>query len=117
MKNNKVNNWSQEIHAVTPYISFEHIKGKKNTLAYSLLWLKTHGLYELNEPEKEGHKYGKSIFDSESETVSNIENSQKVNQTFEVDGVKYQFEEKHVDDLSLYNILGNSKHYTPLIVN
>ena len=25
MKNDNVNNWSQEIHAITPYIDFEHI--------------------------------------------------------------------------------------------
>ena len=45
-------------------------------------------------------EYSKSISDSESETVCNIENSQKVNQNFEVEGVKYQLDEKHVDGLS-----------------
>ena len=28
-KNKKANNWSQEIHAITPYIDFDHIKEKK----------------------------------------------------------------------------------------
>ena len=28
-KNDKVDNWSQEIHAITTYIDFEHIKGKE----------------------------------------------------------------------------------------
>ena len=27
-KNDKVSNWSQEMHVITPYIDFEHIKGK-----------------------------------------------------------------------------------------
>ena len=32
MRNDKVNNWSQEIHAITPFIDFEQIKGKENIL-------------------------------------------------------------------------------------
>ena len=32
-KNDQVNNWSQEIHSITPYIQFEHIRGKENVLA------------------------------------------------------------------------------------
>ena len=43
--------------------------------------------------------------------MCNIENSQKVNQTFEFDRVKYQLEEKHVDDLLLHNILVNCQHH------
>ena len=35
--NDKVNNSSQEIHAITPYIDFEHIKGKDHILA--VLWI------------------------------------------------------------------------------
>ena len=66
MKNNKVNNWSQEIHAITPYINCEHIKGKENILAGSLSWLQALHLYEANDPEKEALEYGKSTFDSES---------------------------------------------------
>ena len=29
-KNDKVNNWSQEMHTKTPHIEFGHIKGKNN---------------------------------------------------------------------------------------
>ena len=36
-KNDKVNNWSQDIHAIASYIDFEHIKGIDNILADSLL--------------------------------------------------------------------------------
>ena len=75
----------------------------------SRLW--TLGLYEANEPKKEGHEYGKSIFDSETEMIYSIENNQKVNQDFEVDGVKQQFDVKHVDDISLYDTSVNSKHH------
>ena len=32
-RNDKVNNWSQEIHSITLCIEFEHIKGKENILA------------------------------------------------------------------------------------
>ena len=39
----------------------------------------------------------------------NIENSQKVNQNFKGDGVKYQLDKKHVEDLSLH-----SENHDPL---
>ena len=39
-KNDKVNNWSTEIHSITPHTDFEHIKGKENVLVYSLLRLR-----------------------------------------------------------------------------
>ena len=71
-------------------------------------------MYEASDPEKEGHEYGKSIFDSESETGSNIDDSHKVNQKFEIDSVKYQCDEKHVDDLSLHNTLVHSENHDPL---
>ena len=38
---------------------------------------------------KKGHEDGKSIFNSESENVCNIENSQKVNQNFEYNNILY----------------------------
>ena len=62
MENGKVNNWSQEIHAITPYIDLKHIKEKENILADSWSWLQTLSLYEVNEPKKEGHKYSKIHF-------------------------------------------------------
>ena len=69
-------------------------------------------LYDAFDPEREEHEYGKSIFDSESETVSNIGTSQKVKQNFEVDSVKCQCNEEHVDDLSLHDTSVYSKdHY------
>ena len=36
MRNNRVKNWSQDIHAITLYIDFKHIKGKENILADTL---------------------------------------------------------------------------------
>ena len=54
MKNYKVNNQSQEIHTIAPYIGFEHLKGKENILADSLSRLKTPGLYEADKPKKNG---------------------------------------------------------------
>ena len=62
MRNDKVINWSQAMHTVTPYINFEYTKGKKNILGNSLSWLHILGLYEANEPKKEILEYGKSIF-------------------------------------------------------
>ena len=61
MKNDKVNNWSPEIHAIIPHIGLEHIKGKENVLAYSLLRLRCLGLCDDNDLEETGQEYGKSI--------------------------------------------------------
>ena len=117
MKNNKVKNWSQEIHAITPYIDFEHIKGIENILAGSVSWIQTLGLYEAKASKKDGHEYGESIFDSETETVCSVENNEKVNQDFEANGVKYQLDVKHVDDLSLHDTAGKSRHHDPFNAN
>ena len=90
----------QEIYTITPHIEFKHIKGKENILADSSSKLKTLGLYETNTPEKEGHEYGKSVFDLEPETVCSVDSSQKVNEEFEIDSIKYQLDIEHGDDLS-----------------
>ena len=34
MTNYRVNNWSQEIHVLTAYIDFEHIKGKSKCFSF-----------------------------------------------------------------------------------
>ena len=60
-ENDKVNNWSQEMYAITPYIDFEHIKGKDNVLEDSLLRLKTLGSYKAYDPSELGNEYCKSI--------------------------------------------------------
>ena len=51
-KNDKVNNWSQEMHAITPHIEFEHIKGKNNVLVVILSWLRHLGLHDYNDQEQ-----------------------------------------------------------------
>ena len=81
-KNNKVNNWSQEIYVITSFINFERIKGKENIIHNSLSRVWTLGLYKGNLPKKE-HEYGQSIFDSETETVCNIENSRRIIKTLQ----------------------------------
>ena len=40
-ENGKINKWSKEIDALTPYIDFEHIMGKENVVANSLSRLQT----------------------------------------------------------------------------
>ena len=57
----KVNNWSQEMYAITPHIEFKHIKGKENVLVDSLSRLKHLGLHDDNDSEEPGQEYGKSI--------------------------------------------------------
>ena len=53
-KNDKVNNWSQEIHSITPHNEFKHIKGKENVLTDSLSRLWCLGLCDDNDPEESG---------------------------------------------------------------
>ena len=77
-KNYKVNNWSQKIHTITPYIEFKHIEGKENILADSLPRLKTLGLYETNTPEKEGHENSKSVFNLETQMVCSVDGNQNI---------------------------------------
>ena len=60
-KNDKVNNSSQEIHAITSYIDYEHIKGKDNVLADSLSRPMTLGLHEAIGHEELESGYAKSF--------------------------------------------------------
>ena len=87
----------------------------KSILVDSLSLLQTLGLYKAKDPKKQGLECGKCIFDSGSETMYDIENSEKVNQTFEIDGVKCQIDEKHVDDLFLHNSSVPLKIMTPSV--
>ena len=61
-KNDKVKNWSQEIHVITLNTDFEHIKGSNNTMTDSLSTLKALDLYEANDPKEPVSKYFKSTF-------------------------------------------------------
>ena len=42
---------------------------------------------------------GKSVFNFETETVCSVDSNQKVNQDFEMDGIIYQLDTAHEDDL------------------
>ena len=112
-KKDKVNNCSQGIHSITPYIDFEHIKGKENVLADSFLKLKTPGLYENNDPEKAWHEYGKSIFNSDLEVVCNADTSQNANQDFQIDSTKYQLDMKDLDDPSSHDTSNYIEDHNP----
>ena len=88
LKKDKVNTWSQEIHAIMPYIDFKHIKGNENMLSDSLSRLKCLGLYEDNDPEKTRCEYCKSIDDNEVEAICDVDISQNT------DLDKYHIDEK-----------------------
>ena len=60
-KNDKVNNWSQEMHAIILHIEFEHSKGKENVLADRVSRVRFLGLHDDNDPEESGQEYGKSV--------------------------------------------------------
>ena len=59
--NNKVNNWGIELSNFK--INFQHIKGKRNVMADALSRLKRLGLYDIQEPEADGHEFGHTILE------------------------------------------------------
>ena len=58
-KNNKVNNWTMECHAICKNITFEYIEEKKNILCNSLTRIQYFDLYDSKNAEKPGHHFGK----------------------------------------------------------
>ena len=72
-KNDKVNNWSQEMHAITPHIESEHIKGKNNVLVDSLSRLRHFGVHDYNDPEEPGQEYRKSIFETNENIIYSLD--------------------------------------------
>ena len=75
--NSKVNNWAIEI---SPFcITFEYIKGIKNTLADTMSRLIDIDLQVQPESEPEGYEFGYYTFDSlPTLEVSNVETSQDI---------------------------------------
>ena len=49
--------------SITPYITFQHIKGKDSILADSLSHLQCLELHEKSPPEKPGEQFGVTLFD------------------------------------------------------
>ena len=70
--NSKVNNWAIEISPF--WITFEYIKGIKNTLADTMSRLIEIDSQVQQEPEPEGYEFGYYVFDNLPDTkVSDIE--------------------------------------------
>ena len=59
--NDRVNDWSFQIHAICHSIHFEYIKGAANVLSDSLSRLSYYELYEEPKLEKEGYEFNKPI--------------------------------------------------------
>ena len=68
-------------------------------LADSLSRLRYLGLHEDNDPEKSAYKYGKSIFDTDKNTVCSVDCNQNKNTEFEIDDIKYCLNEKDLTNL------------------
>ena len=75
--NSKVNNWAIEI---SPFcITFEYIKGIKNTLADTMSWLINIDPQIQQDSEPEGYEFGYYTFDTlPTLEVSNVETTQDV---------------------------------------
>ena len=79
-KNNKVNNWTMECHAICKNITFEYIEGKKNVLCNSLTRIQYFDLHDSKNAEKTGHLFGKpdseELEESEENEVLEIKHSE-----------------------------------------
>ena len=79
-KNNKVNNWTMECHAICKNITFEYIEGKKNILCDSLTRIQYFDLYDSKDAEKPGHLFGKpdseELEDSKENEILEIKHSE-----------------------------------------
>ena len=84
------------------------IKGRDNIFVDSLSRLKTLGIYEANDPQELGSKYGQIYFDTISETICDVDISQDSNKEFEIKGVKYLIDEKDLDNFSSQSTDPNS---------
>ena len=101
------------MHAITPYIDYEHIKGRDNVMTDSLSRLETLGLYETSGLIELEREYGKFIFDTESEIICDVDISQHSNKEFEFKGIKYLIDEKELDDFSLQSTDTHSRDTNP----
>ena len=51
--------------------------------------MKSLSLYKDNNPEKPGHEYGKTIFDSDLEMVCNVDSNHNTTKDYEIESIKY----------------------------
>ena len=112
-KNDKVDNWSQDIHAITPYIDFEHIKGRDNILVESISRLKTLGLYKANDPNGQEVNMANLFFDTCSETICDFDINQHSSKELEIKGIKYLIDEKHLDNFPSQSTDAHSRDPNP----
>ena len=88
------------MHAITPHIEFEHIKGKENVLADSLSRLRHFGLHDDNGAEDQGQEYGKFIFGTGENMINNLDSEQNLNNKFKIDGKQYILNKSDLDSTS-----------------
>ena len=98
IKNDKVNNWSQEMHAITPHIEFEHSKRKNNVLADSLSRLRCLGIHDDNDPERLGQEYGKSIFKTDENIIHSLDDVQNSTDKFKINRQQYILDKNEADN-------------------
>ena len=63
-------------------------------LTNSLSKLRPFSLHEDNDTEKSAYEYGKSIFDTDKNTVYSVDSNRSINNEFEIDDIKYCLNEK-----------------------
>ena len=82
----------------TPYW-FQTYQEKRKCANWQLSRLRCLGLHKDNDPEKSGWEYGKSIFDTDNNTVCSVESNQNINNKFEIDDIKFCLPEKDLANL------------------
>ena len=111
-KNEKQNNWQQEMHAITPHIESQHIKGESNVLPESLSRLKQLGLYDDNDPEKPGQEYSKSIYKTDENIIHSLDNDQNSADKLKINGQHYILDKNDADNTHASTTSTDSLPYT-----
>ena len=112
-KNDKVINWSQETHAITPYTDFEHINEK--TISWQTAFQDQRLWAYIRLMNLESQEVGMvNLFLTLNQTqyvMSVLANT--LNRKFEIKDIKYLVDEKDLDDLPSKSVDANSKDPDP----
>ena len=100
------------MHAITPHIECEHIKGKDNALVDSLSRLRHLGLHDDNDLEEPGQEYGKSIFKQIKTSYVHLDNYQNSDDKFEINGQQYILDKNDADNTHASTTSTNSLPHT-----
>ena len=109
--NNMVNNWSTEIESFN--INFVHISGKANVLADTLSRLIDTNPDLKQQPELEGHEFGKYCFEALPKVRGSVSHAKIDGDTAEVCEIQITYDNPKNSELSVELPLEDDKFASP----